>query len=80
MYIGSYRLENILSVLPVVFIVAFFIISFWQNRNGSSQSWGGPSIDTSDKTPEDILKERFARGDIDEAEYRSRMDILKKDR
>jgi len=29
-------------------------------------------------TPEDILNERFARGEIDAAEYRERMDTLRK--
>ncbi|GAB3273554.1 hypothetical protein GCM10027449_11090 [Sinomonas notoginsengisoli] len=30
--------------------------------------------------PEDVLAERFARGEIDEAEYRSRLDVLRQHR
>lgn len=31
-----------------------------------------------DRTPEEILHERFAKGEIDEAEYKKRLDALKK--
>ncbi len=34
----------------------------------------------SEESPEDILKRRFARGEIDEDEYRRRLAGLKKDR
>jgi putative membrane protein len=32
------------------------------------------------REPKEILKERFARGEIDEAEYRSRLNVLEADR
>jgi len=41
---------------------------------GSSPRSGMPS---GGKRPEDILKDRFARGEIDEEEYRARMDALR---
>jgi putative membrane protein len=32
------------------------------------------------RDPKEILQERFARGEIDEAEYRSRLNVLEADR
>jgi len=32
------------------------------------------------RDPKEILQERFARGEIDEAEYRSRLNVLDADR
>lgn len=37
---------------------------------------GGDDNDAEGKPPEDILKERFARGEIDEAEYHERLEVL----
>ena len=40
---------------------------------------GGPSGPAAPR-PEDVLADRFARGEIDEAEYRSRLDVLRQHR
>ena len=37
----------------------------------------GPNGRSGRSTPEQLLAERFARGEIDEHEYRSRLDILR---
>jgi putative membrane protein len=36
----------------------------------------GPTAATTRPTPEDLLAERFARGEIDEQEYRNRLNTL----
>lgn len=36
----------------------------------------GGSSDRSSRDPLDLLRERFARGEIDEAEYRTRRQVL----
>jgi putative membrane protein len=41
---------------------------------------GGTTIDTRRPTAEDILNERFARGEIDAADYAQRRDALRGDR
>src|SRR6266496_2897171 len=38
---------------------------------------GGKQPEPSGRTPEELLAERFARGDIDEKEYLSRLDVLR---
>jgi putative membrane protein len=53
----------------VVLIVT--VITLLRRRGGA---WCGPSAATA--TPAQILAERFARGEIDAAEYRSRLDVI----
>jgi putative membrane protein len=40
----------------------------------------GPGGGERQRDPKEILQERFARGEIDEAEYRSRLNVLEADR
>jgi putative membrane protein len=61
-----------------VFAILFLILSFrrgmWHRhwwRNGSC--YGTPF----EKSPENILAERFAKGEIDEREYNERLAVLK---
>ena len=44
----------------------------WGHANGSQGGWGNPS-----RTAELTLAERFAQGDIDEKEYRARLEVLR---
>ena len=37
---------------------------------------GGDRLPAARPTPEELLAERFARGEIDEQEYRERLDVL----
>jgi putative membrane protein len=50
----------------IVFVVVYLLRAF--NRN--------PPTAAREQSPLDILKERFARGEIDRAEYESRRQVL----
>ena len=52
-------------------VIAAIVVVF---RPGRSQDGGSPR---SDRKPGQILAERYARGEIDEAEYRLRTDVLR---
>jgi putative membrane protein len=58
-------------ILLVAFLVRFV---FW--RRGAWCSGGGGPRRTM-QGPDEILAERFARGEIDATEYRSRLDVLR---
>ncbi|WP_157540947.1 SHOCT domain-containing protein [Microbacterium sp. XT11] len=44
----------------------------------SQGGWGGSS--TPGRSAEQVLAERFAKGDIDETEYRARLEVLRANR
>jgi putative membrane protein len=56
-------------------LVAFGIVAFFR-RSSSTPS----SDESSHDTPEKLLRARFARGEIEEAEFRTRMAALKEHR
>ncbi|MCI4677359.1 SHOCT domain-containing protein [Rhodoblastus acidophilus] len=61
-----------------IFLIVILAAAVWAVSAFASKGGGGrrlPSPD--DKTPREILDERFARGEIDEEEYRRRRDALK---
>ncbi|MGE4307385.1 MAG: SHOCT domain-containing protein [Novosphingobium sp.] len=60
-------------LVPVVLVVALLLAlrRFWSPSTGPSTAQ--PTVP---QTPLDILKERFARGDIDKQEYEDRRRIL----
>jgi putative membrane protein len=62
--------------------MAFVMLAFWGLliwtvvmlvRHTSGQRGTGP-------TPEEVLAERFARGEIDEDEYQKRRDVLRRNK
>ena len=57
-----------LGLIAVVVIAVFFIM----RRTGGSDVRDG----SSDKTPLDILKERFAKGEIDKEEFEARREVI----
>ena len=63
----------ILLLIAVVAVIVFAL------RTGSRDGPGNSSAPTA-RTPEQVLRDRFARGEIDEREYRSRLKILEESR
>ena len=63
----------LMILVPVLLVVAVLLAArrFWPPSAGLS-----PVQPTVPQTPIDILKERFARGDIDKQEYEERRRIL----
>jgi len=57
-------------IWPVLLIVAVLVVI----RAVS----GAPRSRPADRTPEEILRDRFARGEIDEEEYLQRRELLGK--
>lgn len=57
---------TVIAVLIVVFLVRAFMGPGWQDRPPMRES----------RTALDLLKERFARGEIDRAEYEERRKIV----
>lgn len=63
--------------LMIVFWVVVVVgVVYFIRRSPSTPSRSASSGPSSD-TPEQILRARFARGEIDEAEFRTRMAALK---
>lgn len=56
---------------PVFWIVIWYIFI----RNGHNHH--SRKHDNCDTSPEDILSERFAKGEIDKKEYEERLSVLK---
>jgi putative membrane protein len=62
------------SMIPFWALVIYGVI--WLVRSsGRDDRTFGPTV-----TPEDVLAERFARGEIDEEEYRRRLETLRSHR
>ena len=60
-------------------ILALIVVAcgIWIALRAGSRSDAGSGRSAPDKAPEEILRERLARGEIDENEYRSRMEALR---
>ena len=58
-------------VLVLIGVVIWFAVRVATSSGSRSEKTVGG------KTPEDILKNRFAKGEIDEKEYRERKDALR---
>ena len=67
---GGFMGPFLMIVFLVVLIVAVVLVVRW--LGGSVQSASAPP----GKTPLDILKERFARGEIDKTEFEERRSVL----
>lgn len=62
-------------LVPLFWITVFVLaISLIRRRVG------GPWRGSAGASPESVLGERFARGEIDETEYRSRLEVLRSGR
>lgn len=64
----------LIMLLFVIVVIALLVtVVRWITGTGHRQAQPGPAVS---KTPMDILKERFARGEIDKAEFEERKHIL----
>jgi putative membrane protein len=59
-----------------IFLIVILGAAVWAASTFISRGGAGTPPSRTDKTARDILDERFARGEIDEDEYRRRRDAL----
>ena len=59
-----------------ILVFALLVTALWYFGNGDSNSFLPPK---KEKEALEILKERFARGEIDEEEYEERKAVLEED-
>jgi len=62
-----------MSLMMLVFWGLVIWLVVWLVRTSSAKQDTTPAS----RLPEDVLAERFARGEIDEAEYRDRLRVLR---
>jgi putative membrane protein len=63
----------------LLFVTVIILIARRARRGGPRGGWGGPwaAHGAAGADPVTLLGTRFARGEIDEAEYRSRLSVLR---
>ena len=69
-------------IFPLLWFLLFATVVFLiarRARRGARSGWGGPwaAHTAAGADPVTLLGHRFARGEIDEAEYRSRLAVLR---
>lgn len=71
-------------LIPFFWIIAFvvFFAVFGRRWRGGARGYGphGPNGYGGPSSAEQTLSERYARGDIDETEYRARLEVLRANR
>ncbi len=68
-------------LIPVLWVIVLVAVALLI-RGGARRRWaayGGPASGPH-RSPEATLSERFANGEIDEVEYRSRLEVLRANR
>ena len=66
------------TLLWIVIIIILFRWVGWRRWRRRSGHWKDRYYDNVNEA-EEILRERFAKGEIDEKEYKSRLETLRKD-
>ena len=67
-------------LIPLFWIGLIALIIGLARRRGMRGGWGGTGHDgpwAGGKSAESTLAERFANGDVDEQEYRARLEVLR---
>ena len=60
--------------------VIWLVVTFMRHNSGTRDSVGSPPPESPRTSPEDILHERLARGEIDAEEYRQRLEAFHSNR
>lgn len=64
--------------LLLIGLVIFLVARRWRRRGGGPAAWRASALArTATQSAESTLADRFARGEIDDAEYRSRLAVLR---
>jgi len=71
-YGGGYGWMGI--IMPLIFGIGIILLSFYMFRRNSSQVYSNGL--SKQNTGLDILRERYARGEVDSTEYQSRKQDL----
>lgn len=75
--VGSWLGMSLMMMLMVVFWGALIVLVVWAVRSATPQQEGpvGPRVGPTERADE-VLAERFARGEIDEEEFIRRRELL----
>lgn len=76
MWSGSWYGSFFGPIMMIVFIAVAVVVVVLVVRGLGGAGRGGTTQVPSDKTPLDILKERFAKGEIDKEEFEERRRVL----
>lgn len=70
---------GLLFLIPLFWIGLFALVFWLVGRRARRNGWapGGHAPWASSRAAETTLSERFAQGDIDEKEYRARLEVLR---
>lgn len=74
MHDGGWGVMFGMWIFWLVVIALVILVVMWLVRAAS----GGGTGTRTDRSPEEILKERYARGDIDREEYQRRLEDLRR--
>ena len=64
-------------LIPLFWIALFVILFATVGRRWRRNAWAARGWDQPGRRAESTLAERFAQGDIDEVEYRARLEVLR---
>ena len=70
---GAMICGGALGLLVLAALVVVIVLLFTRSATGRGEAGSGPTA----KSPMDILKERYARGEIDEQEYEAMREKLR---
>jgi putative membrane protein len=77
---GNHPFIHVIGVLILLVLLALAVtaVAMWYSRrSGHQYHLHGHGRTVAESSAEDILRERLARGEIDEAEYRSKLTLLR---
>jgi putative membrane protein len=65
--------QGFFPFFPLIWILVIFLLFFLcRNRWSRNAHWHN------EKSAEEVLRERFAQGEIEEDDYKKRLDVLRK--